>query len=95
MKAYFEWDENKNRLNFENHGIAFSVAVRIFENECFIYESPRETSSGMEMRYVAVGEVAGKTIAVVYTLRHEKIRIISARRAWKKEEATYRALLGG
>ncbi len=76
----FEWDENKNQQNFEN--------------ERFTYESPRETLQGKEMRHVAVGEVAGKTIAVIYTVRHEKIRIISARRAWKKEERAYRALLG-
>jgi uncharacterized DUF497 family protein len=88
MAKFFEWDENKNRLNFENHGIAFSVAVKIFENSHLVYESPR----GAEMRYVAVGEVAEKLIAVIYTLRYEKIRIISARRAWKKEERAYREL---
>jgi uncharacterized DUF497 family protein len=95
MEMRFEWDENKDRANYEKHGIAFSVAVRIFRDECFIYESPRQTIKGKEMRYVAVGEVAGKIIAAVYTERHEKIRIISARRAWKKEERAYRTLLGG
>ena len=85
---YFEWDEQKNRLNFEKHGIAFSVAAKVFANEHIEYPSPRND----EERHIAVGEVNGKVIAVVYTIRYEKIRIISARRAWKKEERAYRTL---
>jgi uncharacterized protein len=88
----FEWGENKNRLNFAKHGIAFSVAAKVFEKECLIYESPRRTGRGHEMRHMAVGRVTGKIIAVVYTVRHEKIRIISARRARRNEETAYRAL---
>ncbi|MBY0407399.1 MAG: BrnT family toxin [Rickettsiales bacterium] len=88
-KIYFEWDEEKNHINTEKHGIAFSIAVRIFGNPCFIYESPRKT----EMRHVAVGEVEQVIIAVAYTVRHEKIRIISTRKARKKEKDAYRAVL--
>jgi uncharacterized DUF497 family protein len=87
----FEWDEDKNTINLEKHGIAFSVAVKVFENEFFTYKS----SHSAEMRHIAVGEVSERIIAVVYTYRYEKIRIISARRARKKEEKSYRALHGG
>jgi uncharacterized protein len=87
----FEWDENKNRANFEKHGIGFKVASRLFESEYITYYSPK----GDEARHIAVGEVADKIISVVYTVRYEKIRIISARRAWKKEERAYRSLYSG
>lgn len=87
----FEWDENKNKLNIAKHGISFTIAVKIFENDCWVCKSPRNK----EMRYVAVGEVAGKAITVIYTLRYEKVRIISARRARKNEERAYRALHAG
>jgi len=86
----FEWDENKNRRNIEKHGIDFTIAVKVFEEKYFGYESPKNN----EIRHVAVGYVDGKIIAVIYTKRYEKTRIISARHAWEKEKRAYRALYG-
>src|SRR5262249_41864580 len=88
----FEWDEKKNLINMEKHGIAFRIAIKVFDDKCFIYQSSRKTARGIEMRQVAVGGIAGNITAVIYTERHEKIRIISARPARKKEKIAYRAL---
>jgi len=77
--------------HIEKHAIHFAIAARIFENEYFVYSSQRYSES----RYVAVGEARSNVIAVIYTVRYEKIRIISARRARKKEEAAYRDLHAG
>ena len=46
---------------------------------------------GAEVRWKALGEIDGLVIAVVYTLRRERRRIISARRAGEYEREAYRA----
>jgi uncharacterized protein len=77
----FEWDENKNRKNIEKHKIDFSDASVIFGGEYRRKKSPYPH----EERWLATGEVRGKKITVVYTIRGDKYRIISARRAHKNE----------
>jgi len=85
VTAEFEWDVSKNTSNIAKHGIDFDDAIEIFDANYFEYPSPRNE----EVRYVAVGEMQGIVIAVVYTLRSEVYRIISARRARANEERDY------
>jgi len=87
----FEWDEKKNRANIKKHGIEFELAANIFRQPHYVYDSPK----GGEIRHVAVGSIEEIIIAVIYTVRHEKIRIISARKARKKEKVGYRAIHDG
>ncbi len=82
----FEWSSIKELSNIDKHGISFVAAARVFFSE---YYEGRSDRYG-EIRYLAVGEVEGRVLAVVYTRRGEKYRIISARRARKDEEAIYR-----
>ena len=85
----FEWDEEKNRINKEKHdGIGFEIAVRVFLDEKRIERYDVEHSSLTEDRWNAIGMV-NRLLFVVYTERGERIRIISARRATKKEEDEY------
>ena len=84
----FEWDETKNEANIKKHGISFSLASRVFETARFTERSDREG----EERYIAIGEVYGKLIAVAYTMRSERIRVISARRSRKNERRKYKNL---
>ena len=85
----FEWDEEKNRINKEKHdGIGFELAVRVFLDDKRIERYDSLHSSIDEDRWNAIGLV-GKILFVVYTERRERIRIISARRATKEEEAEY------
>ena len=82
----FDWDERKSRSNLAKHGIAFDAAVEIFYGPIVLRRSDRNH----EERWVAIGSSENRVIAVVFTLRTDVIRIISARRARKTEEGEYR-----
>lgn len=79
----FEWDDDKNRSNIEKHGISFEMAKSIFETEHISTIDDRKDYG--ELRISAKGFLEGVMIMVTYTVRGSKIRIISARRANKKE----------
>lgn len=85
----FEWDEKKEQQNIIKHdGITFDYAARVFMDSKRI-ERLDENHSLDETRYNVIGYVE-KVLFVVYTEReNDKIRIISARRATKKEEKEY------
>jgi len=84
----FEWDENKDRLNRQKHGIGFDRAKDVFDDEDAIAYSGK-TKVG-ESRFLIVGKVFGKfIIAVVFTIRSTVYRLISARQAQKIEIKDY------
>ena len=85
----FEWDEEKAIINFKKHKISFEEAVSIFsdQNSITIYD---QEHSETEERFIDIGISAGKRIlVVVYIEIQNKIRIISCRKATKKETASY------
>ena len=75
----FEWDTAKNAANIAKHGIDFEDAIRIFEGP--VLESPDERHDYGEVRIIAFGVVDARELAVVYTTRVGRRRIISPRRA--------------
>lgn len=81
----FEWDENKNDANKDNHGISFQYATQLFKAPFIIARSDKNR----EERYIAIGKVADTIISVVYTYRGDNIRIISARKASKNERRKF------
>lgn len=84
----FEWDENKNKVNMEKHYIDFATASEVFIDSNKIVEFNRVLNS--EIRLQVIGQIQGVlTVIVVFTPRNDKIRIISARRANKKEKGKY------
>ena len=83
----FEWDSEKAEKNFRKHGIKFEDAALVFFDENKIDDFD-ELHSDFEERYKIIGRVK-KILAVIYTERGEKNRIISARRADKDEEEDY------
>ncbi len=87
MAVKFEWDESKRIANARKHGIDFADATRIFEGEIIVIHDDRFGYG--ETRYIAFGLLNGKVIAVAYTERGEKIRLISARKGLKHEETCY------
>ena len=88
----FEWDENKRRSVIDQHGIDFEDAIQIFDGPVRETLSPRMN----EERWLAIGVVDGIEIAVVYTLRNGRRRIITARRARTNERRDYHAhVIGG
>jgi uncharacterized DUF497 family protein len=85
----FEWDENKNRSNQDKHGIDFADAREVFDdNDAVVYPGHRKTDG--ENRILLVGKILGKfIIAVIFTVREQIYRIISARQARKEEIHDY------
>ncbi len=89
----FVWDEDKNRKNIRKHGISFSIAARVFDDELRL-EYPDPEHSQDEERYLTIGLVHD-VLTVVYCDRENKltrgtdIRIISARLATKLERNAY------
>ena len=82
----FEWDPKKEEANLEKHGISFVAAARLLATAHYEERSDRNG----EIRYLVIGEIQQSVLAVAYTKRGDKYRIISARRASKNEEARYK-----
>ena len=83
----FEWDENKAAANWKKHGISFFQAARVFEDN-YRKEYYDVAHSDAEDRYITIG-MADDVLFVVYVERREKIRIISARYANRRERKWY------
>jgi uncharacterized DUF497 family protein len=84
----FEWDENKNRLNIQKHGIDFNDAIEMFKHPLLSLEDNREDYG--EERWLGIGWIKNMMGVVIYTERTgDVIRIISARKATKKEVHYY------
>lgn len=84
----FEWDENKRRSNLNKHGIDFIDAAKIF-NRPVLERVDNRYDDYEETRIIALGEVNSVVLFVVYVWRGEVCRIISARRATKRERNKY------
>jgi uncharacterized DUF497 family protein len=88
----FAWDENKNRINHQKHGLSFETAARIFEDPHVV--SYRDRVVDEEERWHAIGCAGGIAILLgVHTSEEthgeEEIRIISARKASPRERSLY------
>lgn len=84
----FEWDEKKARSNQEKHGVDFEDAIDIFE-DTWVARKDTRVDYG-EDRMIALGEVDGHVLVVVYTMRGGTCRLISARKANRDERYAYR-----
>ena len=92
MPTEFEWDANKAKSNQHKHGIRFEDAVVVFDDPCHL--SMQERYENGEYRWHSIGLVHGIiVILVAHTVRFESgdeiIRIISARKADRKERNRY------
>jgi uncharacterized DUF497 family protein len=83
----FEWDEEKRQHNLLKHGVDLLYAAVILESDVVTIVDDRQDYG--ETRYLALGMVGADIFAVVYTLRGDNIRLISARKARKKEYERY------
>ena len=87
----FSWDERKNTANKKKHGVAFEEAQSVFTDENAI-EFPDPDHSEDESRFIMLGISYRMRALVVCHCVHAKdleIRIISARKATRKERAVY------
>ncbi len=81
------WDENKNRINILKHGIDFYDIAEASENQMLVKRDERADYG--EIRYIGIGTIFSIEVVIVWTIRDESIRIISARKANKKERKIY------
>jgi uncharacterized protein len=89
----FEWDAKKAGANLAKHGVTFEEAATVF-GDPDAWDGPDIQHSAGEARFLRLGRsVLGHIVIVAYTLRTsghvETIRLISARRASRKERAAY------
>jgi hypothetical protein len=86
---HFEWDPEKARANLAKHEISFEEAMQAFLDPLSVTILDPDHSEG-EDRFVLLGQsAAGRLLVVVHTDRGEAIRLISARRATRRERRTY------
>lgn len=85
----FEWDKGNIDKNIEKHGTTLNESEEIFLDEKIQIKKDFK-HQGIEERFIAIGKtVGGKILFEVFTLRGDKIRIISSRIANKKERRMY------
>ena len=87
----FEWDNKKNQANISKHGISFEEACSIFLDEnAILFDDPEHSDE--EERFLLIGMSSHANICIVshcYRKSDTVIRIISARKATKKESERY------
>ena len=84
----FEWDVAKNQTNIRKHGVSFETAQRIFEGPVLTWFDDRKDYG--EDRYISIGKVESAAVVVIaHTYRDDRIRLISARPASRKERQAY------
>ncbi|MFZ5594905.1 MAG: BrnT family toxin [Pseudomonadota bacterium] len=84
----FQFDPAKSASNLKKHGVSFTDAEGIFYDPLAIHQLDPDSED--EERFVAIGaSSAGIVLVIVYTLRGEEIRLISARRATRHEVKNY------
>ena len=90
LRVGFEWDLVKDEINKEKYGVTFTEATEVFERVSLT--APDRRFPYGEERWITIGSNhSGTVLVIAHTRRGSKIRIISARRANKKERQTFYA----
>ncbi len=83
----FDWDPNKAASNLRKHGVRFAEAMTVFDDDGLLVIADDDPD---EDRFIAIGTGShGRSLVVVYAVRGERIRIISARAASPHEQSEY------
>jgi uncharacterized protein len=85
----FEWDPAKHESNLRTRGIGFDEAALVFERE--VIEWPDTRTDYGEVRMNAIGETNGKVLRVIYTVRGDVVRIITAWKADRRDRQRWQA----
>jgi len=85
----FEWDKNKAASNLSKHGVSFDEARTAFDDPLYIdFYDPDHSYD--EHRYIIIGQSMQNSLLIIsYTEHGNVIRLISARKATRKERETY------
>ena len=90
---FYDWDDDKNKMNFQKHGISFNEAQTVFSDDFAIYLTDDKHSQNEE-RFIIIGKSARSNLLLVCYCERDKdndiiTRIISARKATNPEENWY------
>jgi uncharacterized DUF497 family protein len=84
----YEWDAAKAHLNAAKHNVRFNDAVLALEDDRALTQ--RDFLSEDEDRWITIGrDILDRVVVVIYTLRGNDVRIISARLATRRERRQY------
>jgi uncharacterized DUF497 family protein len=87
----FEWDEGNIKKNWERHRVSYIECEEVFFNQPLVVQEDEAHSKGEERYYVLGKTNDGRYLFVVFTIRHNKIRVITARDMSRKERRAYHA----
>jgi uncharacterized protein len=89
IRGDYEWDDAKARSNQRKWGVSFIEAITLFNDPVAFTQYSAEHSS-KEERYVSVGlSQRGRLLAIAWTERSNRVRIISARPVLPRERRSY------
>ena len=89
MPLSFEWDQGKARANLSKHGVSFEEATTVFGDPLSL-TIPDPAHSQTEDQFIIVGQShRQRLLVVVHTERGDNVRIISVRRASRRERKNY------
>ncbi|MEO8600940.1 MAG: BrnT family toxin [bacterium] len=96
LKVRFDWDDRKARTNRAKHGVTFEEAITAFDDPFALVAPDPRHSTASEQRTWLIGAADAAVLVVVYTIREagEALRIISARRASRRERMRYEEARG-
>ena len=83
----YEWDEAKNRSNLAKHGLDIKDAEHVFAGPCVTFEDSRFDYG--EERLITLGLLAGRVLVIAHAPRGPATRIISMRKANRREQEIY------
>jgi uncharacterized DUF497 family protein len=89
MRLSFEWDEAKAGENYRKHKVGFEEGITVFNDPLSLTIADPDHSAD-EQRYVDIGASdKGRVLVLSYTERSSSIRLISCRRATRRERRQY------
>jgi uncharacterized protein len=91
MKIKFDWDPKKASSNLKKHKVSFDLAITVFDDPNALIAPDEKHSTPLELRDWIIGFSDDGILVVIFTKRlsGRLYRLISARRAKKKERILY------
>jgi len=90
----FEWDESKNQINIDNHGLDLGDGEELFNGRLPFLVAADTAEDYGEDRWIGIGTINGRVVVAIFTERGpDVIRLISLRKATQEEKRRYEEAL--
>jgi uncharacterized DUF497 family protein len=95
MALVFEWDPRKAKRNLRKHGVSFDEACTVFDDFLALIFPDEDHSNGEEREIIVGHSILDRVLLVSFTEGPtDRVRIISARKATRREQRDYEKNLG-